>query len=270
MTLAFMVPIAIRAVSAALVVVVASVLAEATGPLGGALVTSLPVSTGPAYVFMAMQHDPAFLARAALNGYAANAATGIYLMVYARIAMHHGLLRSLGLALLCWFGANAVFGAITWTPLTATALNAAIYGPALLWFRCGPATAPRPRPARLRRWYDLPTRAVAVALFVTVVATMSNLMGPVATGIIATFPITFSSVFCILHGRLGGAVTGRLATTALRNMIGFGLMLLAFHFAIEPWGMTAASLLALLVSLSWSGGVMVTALLQHRVATVQA
>ena len=64
-----------RATITAIVVVLASVIAEAAGPVLGALAASLPVSAGPTYVFLALTHDASFVSVSALGSFAANAAT---------------------------------------------------------------------------------------------------------------------------------------------------------------------------------------------------
>jgi hypothetical protein len=73
-------PLVAKALATALIVVSASVAAEALGPVWGAIIASLPVSAGPAYVFLAMQHGPDFVATSTLNSAAANAATGLFLI----------------------------------------------------------------------------------------------------------------------------------------------------------------------------------------------
>ena len=56
-----------RAAATALVVVLASVIAEAAGPVLGALAASLPVSAGPTYVFLALTHDTSFVSASAVG-----------------------------------------------------------------------------------------------------------------------------------------------------------------------------------------------------------
>lgn len=56
MTVTLWLPPLVRALTTGLLVVCASTVAEALGPFWGALIASLPVSAGPAYVFLAMQH----------------------------------------------------------------------------------------------------------------------------------------------------------------------------------------------------------------------
>jgi Ca2+/H+ antiporter len=51
----------IKMVVTALFVTLATVIAERLGPTVGALVATLPVSAGPVYVFLALDHDAAFI-----------------------------------------------------------------------------------------------------------------------------------------------------------------------------------------------------------------
>jgi hypothetical protein len=259
----FWVPALAKAISTAMVVVVASALAETFGPFWGALIASLPVSTGPAYVFLAMQHDAAFVAASALSSCAANAATGLFLIVYATAARRLRLWQGLGAALALWLLASAVLRQIAWTPATVVLLNLVVYGAGFLMptgFLMPNRTAeapPRPNTVTLRRWFDLPLRAVSVALFVSAVVVASAALGPQATGIAAVFPISLTSLIIIVHRRIGGSASAALAATALRAMLGFGLALLTLHLAIRPWGVGPALFAGLLVSVSWSSGLLI-------------
>ena len=60
---------------AAAFVVAASMITERSGPAIGALVATLPVSAGPSYVFLALDHDDAFIAQSALASLPINGAT---------------------------------------------------------------------------------------------------------------------------------------------------------------------------------------------------
>jgi uncharacterized membrane protein (GlpM family) len=256
-------PLLTKAASTALLVVLASATAERLGPFWGALVASLPVSTGPAYVFLALQHDPGFLAASALSSFAAHPATALFLVTYGLLARHTTLWRSLGPALLAWLAGGYAILQFTWTPLSALVLNVIVYAIGLAVLRPQHPAPGEARPAPPRRWYELPARAVAVALFVTLVVLASSLLGPQATGLVAIFPIGMTCLAIILHPRLGGAATSLMVASSLRAMLGFGGMILVVHLAIEPLGVVAAMLAGLLVSLSWSAWLM----LRHRGAT---
>jgi hypothetical protein len=249
-------PILIKAVSTGVLVVSASALAEALGPFWGAVIASLPVSAGPAYVFLAMQHDGKFVAASALSSCAANAATGLFLTVYATVARRAPRWRALGAAVAAWLLASLATRQVTWTPTTALLLNLAVYGIGFVLLRGLATAAGRPSVVAKKYWLELMVRAVAVAGFVSVVVVTSSMLGPQATGIATVFPISLISLIIILQPRIGSSASALLAATALRSMLGFGVMLLVLYLAIGPWGTAWGLGVALLVSIAWSGGLL--------------
>lgn len=260
MHLTDLLPPIVRALTTAAIVVCASAAAEALGPLWGALIASLPVSAGPAYVFLAMQHGDAFLAASALGSLAANASTGLFLTVYGVLASRGAGWRALGVALLAWLGASVAGARVAWTPATALLLNLVVYGGGFVALRAGAsaarAAASAARTGVRRGRYDLAARALAVAGLVTFVTAASSALGPGVTGIAAVFPISLISLIVILRRRLGVPATVVLVAGALRAMLGFGVMLLVLHLTVEPMGAAAALVLALLVSAAWSAGLL--------------
>ena len=254
MTAILWLPPVIRALATALIVVSASALAETLGPFWGALIASLPVSAGPAYVFLAMQHDPGFVAASALSSCAANAATGLFLIVYGLLAVRLAPWRGLGIAVGVWLLASLAIRAVVWSAPWALILNLAVYGVgfALPGVEAGLVAAPGLRRGR----FDLLVRAVAVAAFVSIVVAASATLGAAATGIAAVFPISLISLIVIVRPRIGGAGASMLAASALRAMLGFGIMLLVLHLLVRPLGIAGALIAALLTCLLWSGGLL--------------
>jgi hypothetical protein len=245
-------PLVAKALATALIVISASVAAEALGPVWGAIIASLPVSAGPAYVFLAMQHGPDFVATSTLISAAANAATGLFLIIYGILARRMPPCCSLCVAVAVWLVASLAVQQIAWTVTMAVTLNIAVYGPGLVFANRLTAESEPARPSQ-RQWFDLPLRAASVAAFVSLVVAVSAALGPAATGIAAVFPLSLISLIVILRPRLGGSATARLATNALSPMLGFGIMLSVMHVAVEFSGVTAAFGLALAVCISWSG-----------------
>jgi hypothetical protein len=248
----------------------ASVLANRLGPFWGGLVASLPVSAGPTYVFLALDHDPGFVATSALASAATNAATGLFLIVYGSLA-RRGLAVGLGAAVAAWLAAAVVVTHVAWSPLTALLLNVVVCGAgsavmpaATLAATRGSGDATRSRGAEI-------FRAVVVALFVSAVVFGSRWLAPAVTGVAALFPVTFLSLFVLVHPRQGAAACAAMAASSLRAMFGFGLMLLVLHLAIAPLGVVAALAVALLTALAWSGGLLLWARrrfsVAHRAAT---
>ena len=86
-----------------------------------------------------------------------------------------GLLFSLGASLLVWFACAALLRQFDWTPLSALALNAAVYAVTIpLSWRYRSSAPPK---KFLRTRYDIPLRALAAAAVVVVVTTASHSIG---------------------------------------------------------------------------------------------
>ena len=92
--LAFVLTLLLRMAVTAAFVVTASIITERSGPLIGALVATLPVFTGPVYVFLALDHDNAFIAASALAALPINAVIMAFGMIYAMMAQRHSAVAS--------------------------------------------------------------------------------------------------------------------------------------------------------------------------------
>ena len=64
--LVFILSLALRMAVSAAFVVIASMITERSGPAIGALVATLPVSAGPSYIFLAIDHGDDFIAQSAV------------------------------------------------------------------------------------------------------------------------------------------------------------------------------------------------------------
>src|SRR5215467_2524698 len=92
--LTFLLILFFRMAITAAFVVSASIIAERSGPAIGALVATLPISAGPSYVFLALDHDAAFIAQGALASLPVNAATIFLSLTYVFLAQRFSLLVS--------------------------------------------------------------------------------------------------------------------------------------------------------------------------------
>src|SRR5438270_7368218 len=95
-------------------VVSASVITERSGPVIGALIATLPISAGPSYVFLALDHDAAFIAQGALTSLPINAATTSLGLIYVLLAQRHNLAVSFGCAAAVWIAIASFIAALQW------------------------------------------------------------------------------------------------------------------------------------------------------------
>lgn len=249
--------LALKLATTAAVVVVACRMVERTGPLVGAMIATLPVSAGPAYAFLAMEHGPAFIARSGLASMTAIAATNVFVTLYAwRARRNHrrrGPLPAIGVAMLGWLAmASLVTLLRPGLPLIA-AINLALF------VICSRITrewrrAPLGPRGQASRW-DIPIRAAAAMALVALVLVIGRLLGPLAAGVAALAPVVMTSLGILLHPRLGGAGAAAVLANTLPGILGNSVAIVALTLTAVPLGSTLALLLALGISIAWNGSI---------------
>ena len=150
-----------------------------------------------------------------------------------------------------WLAGAILVRAFDWSLVGGILFNAAAFAlclPLVQRFRVAKM------PLVTSRWYDIPLRAALVATLVAVVVTLSNIVGPRISGVIALFPAVFTSLILILTPRIGGAATAAVLANGQWGLIGFGLAIVIMHLAAQPLGRAAALSLALAMCVTWNLG----------------
>jgi hypothetical protein len=249
--IAFILTLALRMAVTAAFVVTASVITERSGPVIGALVATLPISAGPSYVFLALDHDAAFIAQGALASLPINAVTIVLGLAYVVLAQRRSALVSFSGAVAVWIALAALTRTVQWSlagGLLANAIAFTVCLPLLRRFRNVKM------PLITRRWYDIPLRASLVATLVATVVTLSRWVGPNVSGTIALFPVVFTSMMLILHPRIGGPATAAVLANSGWGLIGLAIGIAVLHVAALRFGSPAALGLALMTCVGWNLG----------------
>jgi hypothetical protein len=247
--LAFWLVLGLKMAVTAGFVVAASMAAERAGPAVGSMIATLPIAAGPSYIFLALDHDAAFIADSAVGSLSANPAIAIFSLTYVVLAQRQSLAASLAPALMVWFALALVFSLVVSTLTYVVALNVLVFAVCLpLAMRYCHVAMPR----MIRRWYDLPLRAAMVACLVAIVVGASTRLGPVMTGVFAVFPIVLTSLILIFQPRIGGPATAALLANGIWGLAGFSAAILVLHLAAVALGVWIAYALSLATSLIWN------------------
>jgi hypothetical protein len=247
--LTFILTLVLRMTVTAAFVVSAAAITERSGPVIGALIATLPISAGPSYVFLALDHDAAFIAESAMASLPINAATIFLGLTYVVLAQRHNALVSWSCGAAVWIVLAALSRMIHWSLASGLAANViafAICIPLLSRFRHAKM------PLITRRWFDIPLRAALVATLVAIVVTLSGWVGPQLSGVIALFPAAFSSMMLILHPRIGGPATAAVIANSGWGLLGFGVAIAVLHVAALRFGSATALSVALATCVSWN------------------
>ncbi|MGY4315091.1 hypothetical protein [Bradyrhizobium sp. JR3.5] len=247
---AFLSSLTLRMAVSAAFVVTASIITERSGPAIGALIATLPLSAGPAYLFLALDHDATFIAKGAEAGLAINAATMIFCLTYVMLAQCRSALLSIGGAVVVWIVLAALEGFVTWTLLKGFLANAAAFAICIPLLRRFQHVEKLPLVAHY--WYDIPLRATMVAALVAIVVSSSHWVGPVVSGAIALFPTVLFSMMLILHARIGGRTTAAMIANGGWAMMGFGLAIAILQVTAIPFGSALALSLGLATCIVWN------------------
>jgi hypothetical protein len=176
-------------------------------------------------------------------------ATILMSLVIVHVIQHRGVAFSLAAGISIWFATACLVRVFDWTLTAGFAFNIialAICLPLVQRFRAAKM------PLITRRWYDVPLRAALVATLVAIVVTLSDIVGPRISGVIALFPAVFSSLVLILAPRIGGSATAAVLANGQWGLIGFGLAVVFLHLAAEPFGRAVALSLALATCIAWN------------------
>ena len=251
MTSSLLASLAVKSITTAAIVLVASFVARRAGAFWGAVTASLPVSVGPAYLFLALQHDVDFLETTTLNSALASAGTAAFLYTYARVS-NRSLSVGLGLAVASWVGAIALIRMIDWQPATVILLNFSAFFAAIWLTRRLPLNAPRTDTEPSQSWLETFLQAMCIAAFVAVLVLTSNSLGPELSGFVAVFPVSLASVIVLSRVRIGQSAAAAIAPAALRIMPSYPCALLAMHLSFDTVGHFAALAIGLTIIVLWS------------------
>jgi hypothetical protein len=247
--LLFWLSLALKMAVTAGFVVVAAIVAEQAGAAIGAIVATLPIAAGPAYFFVALDHDAAFISVSAIGSIAAHAATAVFSLVFIVLARRFGTVLSVVAAVAAWFAVAFLLRSVNWSFSGVAAANLGIFAVCI-------ALTNRFRhvqmPPIVRQWYDVPVRAFMVACLVAAVVGSSGHVGPTVTGLLAVFPIVMTSLMVIFQPRVGGPATAALIANTMWGLVGFAFCLFTVHLATVPLGTWNGLVLALLVSVVWN------------------
>ena len=205
------------------------------GMLGG-----LPVVAGPILLIETILHGHGFGADAAAGALLGLAALTAFVVVYGRIAVAGGPVRSVLRGWTAFLLGVAALSLVQPPLVLSLVFVSACFA---LGLRLLPAT-PWPPPAGVRPpWWDLPARALAALLLVLVLTGVSGAFGPHLSGLLAPFPVIASvlAVFTHTHGGFPQV------SVLLRNfLLGFyGFAAFCFVLAISLPTLTTATAFAI-------------------------
>jgi hypothetical protein len=237
----------------ALLTLVATEVAERAGPVVGGLVASLPVSSGPAYFFLALDHDAAYIADAAVASFTGIAAAGVMVIAYVLLAQRQNTAVAVIGSLVFWALAEAGFAAVGHNLEFGLFASAAMYVVGIILMYRHAAVKLEGGKAKLS---VLVIRGLSVAALLGAVETAAAVAGPGTAGTFAAVPITYIAMMVILQNRHGGPASAAVMAHTIPALVGLSLAFLCLRETAVWLGETRALLLALGIAIGWNGALL--------------
>lgn len=243
---------AVKLASTAIFVLLATLIAERVGAFVGAMIVALPISAGPAYLFLALDQDAAFIAESARVSLGVNALVPPFLLIAAYVIRKAGLISALAAGFAVWGGGAVMVLATPLSLMVAVLLNIVSFIICLPLSR--PLLAQPPSQALRRGYIDIIVRVIAVMAVVGTAIIVGRRLGPEVAGIAAVAPVVWTSLSVVVYARSGGAACSAIMAHGIGGMIGFAMALPAVALLAGPVGWPLAFIVALALCVAWSTG----------------
>ena len=212
------------------------------GILGG-----LPVVAGPILLVETLLHGRGFGADAAAGTLLGLAALTAFVVVYGRVAVTTGPVRSVLCGWTAFLLGVAVLSLVQPPPALSLIFVAVCFAGGL---RLLPAPPTAPLAPVAPPWWDLPARALAALTLVLALTAASGALGPHLSGLLAPFPVITSVLAVFTHAPGGAAQLDLLLRNFLRGFSGFAAFCFALTLALPAATTAAAFGLAAAVALA--------------------
>ncbi|MFI5259589.1 MAG: hypothetical protein ACHQ01_08285 [Candidatus Limnocylindrales bacterium] len=233
--------LALKLILTPLLVGTASLGARRWGPMAGGWIVSLPLTSGPVALFLALDQGPTFAAAAAHASLAGCLAIAAYCLTYSRLA-ERGWLLAVAVAAAGWL-AGALLAEVTssWLVVGTLVLVVAVNAAALALM---PVPVSRGSSAPAGRG-DIAVRMAVGAFVVVFVTGVAPLAGPTVSGLLAMVPIV-GTILAVFAQRAGGPQDGSSVQRGiLAGLFGTAAFLAVVAWAITPFGVAPAFIAAI-------------------------
>ena len=237
----------LKLVLAPLLVALATLVARRWGPKIGGVVVGLPLSTGPIFLFLAIDQGLAFAERACVGILTALVGVAGFALTYTAVSRSAGWACSLAASATSFFVISAIVG---------TSLPGGVIAPGLaayLALLIAVSLIRRPRLGSTKSaspWWDIWLRMLATSALTLAVTTAADILGPTFSGIVGTYPIVTTVMIPFTHHQFGRDAAIAMLRGSVLSWIGFASCFLVTGLVLQAYGLATALSLGALATLA--------------------
>jgi len=222
---------------APLLVALATLVTRRWGPRVGGVVVGLPLSTGPIFLFLAIDRGLDFAETACVGILFGLVGLAGFALVYAGVSRRAGWAVSLALSAIAYFIVSAAVSGYVVSGVVPAGVAAYV---ALL---LAASRIRRPESEAIRSvspWWDIWFRMLATAGLTLAITAAAERLGPVFSGIVGTYPVVTTVVVTFTHHRFGREAALAMLRGSVLSWIAFVSSFFAIGLAINPYGLAAS------------------------------
>jgi hypothetical protein len=215
------------------------------GPTVGGWLVSLPLTSAPVILFLAIEQGTAFASSAAQNTLMGIISVASFCLVYYWFSFRFGWPISMLAGWIAFFALTFIEESILLPLLFSFAVVTAVLTLVLIVM---PKSQSKDLAITPPKW-DTPLRMLVATGFVLGLTGAASILGPQLSGLLAPFPM-FTTILAVFTHHFEGAIfTRRLLRAVVAGSFTFVTFFLVISLLVNSWGIAAAFGLALLAAL---------------------
>jgi len=239
----------LKLILAPMIIGTASVAGRRWGPAVSGWIVGLPLTSGPVVFFLALSHDTAFAANAALGVISGGLSLVVYTLTYAWLAKSFRWQVSISGGLFVFITGTAALQNFTFPliPIFLAVCTAIYVGLHLM-----PNDEAEQLDVQPGSW-DIPFRILIGTSFILLITGIAPFIGPHLTGLLTTIPLYVSILTVFAHRHQGAAAAAHVLRGLLYGLFAFAGFFLTLNMLLQRAGITIAFLSAIAVALVVQG-----------------
>ena len=251
----------LKLILAPIIIGSASLAGRKWGPAVSGWIVGMPLTSGPVIFFVALSHDKAFAANAALGVLSGGFSLVVYALIYSWLATRFRWPVAIGGSLLVFAISTAVLQSFTYPllPVIGVLCTALAVG---LWLMPKDVVE-KESETKPGRW-DIPTRILIGTSFILLLTGIAPFIGPRLTGLLTTIPLYVTILTIFAHRDQGPAAAAHVLRGLLYGMFAFTGFFITLSLLVERVSLAVSFGSAILVALMIQGVSLFVLNLLHR------
>ena len=242
--------LALKLILAPIIIGSASLAGRKWGPAVSGWIVGMPLTSGPVIFFVALSHESAFAANAALGVLSGGLSLVAYALTYSWLAVKFRWPIAIGGSLLVFAISTALLQNFTFPLLPIFAMVCAVL---LIGLRLMPKDVVEKESENKPGPWDIPVRIFIGTSFILLLTGIAPFIGSRLTGLLTTIPLYITILTIFAHRHQGPAAAAHVLRGLLYGMFAFTGFFITLSLLIERVSLAAAFGAAILAALVIQG-----------------